>query len=52
MVIACRVMEPELTQVLAEGAEDVEILYLDSSPPPDAGEASSVWFRKRSIRPL
>ena len=31
VVIACRVMEPELNQVLAEGAEDVEILYLDQA---------------------
>ena len=31
VVIACRVMEPELSQVLAEGAEDVEILYLDQA---------------------
>ena len=31
VVIACRVMEPELKQVLAEGEEDVEILFLDQS---------------------
>ena len=31
VVIACRVMEPELNQVLMEGAEDVEILYLDQA---------------------
>ncbi|MCX5825448.1 MAG: DUF1638 domain-containing protein [Deltaproteobacteria bacterium] len=31
VVIACRVMEPELNQVLAEGREEVEILYLDQS---------------------
>lgn len=33
VVIACRVMEPELQQVLAEGgmAEQVEILYLDQA---------------------
>jgi hypothetical protein len=31
VVIACRVMEPELTQVLAEGGEPVEILYLDQA---------------------
>ena len=31
VVIACRVMEPELNQVLAEGAETVEILYLDQA---------------------
>jgi hypothetical protein len=33
VVIACRVMEPELQQVLteAEGAEPVEILYLDQA---------------------
>ena len=31
VVIACRVMEPELKQVLSEGEEDVEILYLDQS---------------------
>jgi hypothetical protein len=28
VVIACRVMEPELNQVLAEGGDEVEILYL------------------------
>ena len=31
VVIACRVMEPELNQVLAEGGETVEILYLDQA---------------------
>jgi hypothetical protein len=31
VVIACRVMEPELNQALAEGAEDVEIFYLDQA---------------------
>ncbi len=31
VVIACRVMEPELTQVLAEGQEQAEILYLDQA---------------------
>jgi hypothetical protein len=31
IVIACRVMEPELNQVLAEGGEDVEILYVDQA---------------------
>jgi hypothetical protein len=31
VVIACRVMEPELNRVLAEGGEDVEILYLDQA---------------------
>ncbi len=31
VVIACRVMEPELTQVMAEGEEPVEILYLDQA---------------------
>ncbi|MBU2054311.1 MAG: DUF1638 domain-containing protein [Proteobacteria bacterium] len=31
VVIACRVMEPELKQVLAEGREEVEILYLDQA---------------------
>lgn len=31
VVIACRVMEPELKQVLAEGGEEVEILYLDQA---------------------
>ncbi len=31
VVIACRVMEPELTQVLAEGEAPVEILYLDQA---------------------
>ena len=31
VVIACRVMEPELTRVLAEGGDDAEILYLDQS---------------------
>jgi hypothetical protein len=31
VVIACRVMEPELSQALAEGVEDVEIFYLDQS---------------------
>ena len=30
-VIACRVMEPELQQVLAEGGDDAEILYLDQA---------------------
>ena len=30
-VIACRVMEPELQQVLAEGGEEVEIVYLDQA---------------------
>jgi hypothetical protein len=29
VVIACRVMEPELDQALAEGGDEVEILYLD-----------------------
>jgi hypothetical protein len=29
VVIACGVMEPELTKVLAEGEEYMEILYLD-----------------------
>jgi hypothetical protein len=31
LVVACRVMEPELRQVLAEGGERVEILYLDQA---------------------
>jgi hypothetical protein len=31
IVIACRVMEPELTKVLAEGGEEVEVLYLDQA---------------------
>jgi hypothetical protein len=31
VVIACRVMEPELDQALAEGGEEVEILYLDQA---------------------
>lgn len=31
VLIACRVMEPELNQALAEGGEEVEILYLDQS---------------------
>jgi hypothetical protein len=31
VVIACRVMEPELTQVLAEREEQVELLYLDQA---------------------
>jgi hypothetical protein len=31
VVIACRVMEPELNQVLAEGGEEVEILYIDQA---------------------
>lgn len=31
VVIACRVMEPELTQVLAGAEEPVEVLYLDQS---------------------
>ncbi len=31
VVIACRVMEPELNQVLAEGGEAVEILYIDQA---------------------
>jgi hypothetical protein len=31
VVIACHVMEPELNQVLAEGGEEVEILYLDQA---------------------
>ena len=31
VVIACRVMEPELRKVLAETKEEVEILYLDQS---------------------
>ena len=31
VVIACRVMEPELKQILSEGEEDLDILYLDQS---------------------
>lgn len=31
VVIACRVMEPELTHVLAEGGEQVEIIYLEQA---------------------
>jgi len=31
VVIACRVMEPELNLVLAEGGEEVEILYIDQA---------------------
>lgn len=31
VVIACRVMEPELRQVQAESREEVEIIYLDQS---------------------
>ena len=31
VVIACRVMEPELKQVFSETEEDVEILYLDQA---------------------
>lgn len=31
VVIACRVMEPELNRALAEGGEAVEILYLDQA---------------------
>ena len=31
VVIACRVMEPELNRVLAEGGEGAEILYLDQA---------------------
>ena len=31
VVIACRVMEPELIQVLSEEGKEVEILYLDQS---------------------
>ncbi len=31
VVIACRVMEPELKRVLAEGGDEAEILYLDQS---------------------
>ncbi len=31
VVIACRVMEPELNRVLAEGGEGAEIIYLDQA---------------------
>ncbi len=31
VVIACRVMEPELTKVLVEAEEEVEVLYLDQA---------------------
>ncbi len=31
VVIACRVMEPELKRILAEGGDEAEILYLDQS---------------------